>query len=468
MESSIDVLRRYASWQFGPDGQSTETSDLRKITARLGKLSQAALSLTQSNQLLHLAHQAGMSQGFFRYYFLTAPDTHPYPVDLPTIPTPTLQPTHIASMDQLVWGLERFFIDGLLFYGNFRSAYRDLRTRSFDDITDHYRKKRHDTESMQLRGPILPLKSIPVDDRYLISELAATAYGDPQISSVVPVIEDLVTEYKKRGDRRMSIRELVDATTAANEEDFQKQLAFPLATEEVAEEQVRSEEEIRATLGGVLERYRGAREKALENTQIYMSFCNELDVYIATSMRNRSDFRSMAENTRRIFYDPLLQPYCLRYFDPTISAARCHEDKGIIECLMVKQAKMVVYFAQEHDSWGKDSEAAMALSLGKPVVIFCPPTDAGRLRMKMLRDVHPLSRLIDLQTGVAVGAYITDDINVVVQLIDRIFGNKMQYEMDHNDGYYRLRESLTGSVVRLVTNDRMITETFWNYFHGVS
>jgi hypothetical protein len=40
----------------------------------------------------------------------------------------------------------------------------------------------------------------------------------------------------------------------------------------------------------------------------------------------------------------------LRYFDPTLSAAEGHEDKGLIECLMVKCAKAVVYCARERES----------------------------------------------------------------------------------------------------------------------
>ena len=60
--------------------------------------------------------------------------------------------------------------------------------------------------------------------------------------------------------------------------------------------------------------------------------------YVATSMRNRHDFRNMADTCERIFSDPRLKEMNLRYFDPTLSAAGGHEDKGLIECLMVKCA----------------------------------------------------------------------------------------------------------------------------------
>ena len=127
---------------------------------------------------------------------------------------------------------------------------------------------------------------------------------------------------------------------------------------------------------------------------------SDLDVYIATSMRNRQDFRDMAEKTDKIFDAEQLKELSLRYFDPTLSAASGHEDKGLIECLMVKCAKVLVYCAGEKESYGKDAEAAMALSLGKFVIFLCD----HKQRSRFYKEVHPLSRLIDFNTGIAVGA----------------------------------------------------------------
>ena len=78
---------------------------------------------------------------------------------------------------------------------------------------------------------------------------------------------------------------------------------------------------------------------ALSNTAMYLSVVGDLDVYIATSMRNRADFRVMADLCDTVFSNDQLQALKLRYFDPTLSAAEHHEDKGVIECLMVKMRK---------------------------------------------------------------------------------------------------------------------------------
>lgn len=176
-------------------------------------------------------------------------------------------------------------------------------------------------------------------------------------------------------------------------------------------------------------------------------------------MRTRQQFRNMAKFCETVFSHPVLQHLNLRYFDPTLSAARGHEDKGLIECLMVKCSKVLIYTAGDRDSYGKDVEAAMALSLGKPVIFFCDEES----KREFFSDVHPLSRLIDFQAGVAVGAMATTSLDDVAILLSRIFDNSMRYDLvQPRTGYFRLREQLTGSTVRLQTDDSFLRETFAN------
>jgi hypothetical protein len=110
--------------------------------------------------------------------------------------------------------------------------------------------------------------------------------------------------------------------------------------------------------------------------------------------------------------------------------------KGLIECLMVKCAKLLVYSAGERESYGKDAEAAMALSLGKPVIFYCDQEQ----RRRFYRDVHPLSRLIEFETGIAVGAMVTDKLEDVSELIRRLFEKRMVYSLEQpKPGFLRLR-----------------------------
>jgi hypothetical protein len=122
---------------------------------------------------------------------------------------------------------------------------------------------------------------------------------------------------------------------------------------------------------------------------------------------------------------------------------------------MMKCAKILVYCAGERESYGKDAEAAMALSLGKPVIFYCDQEQ----RRRFYRDVHPLSRLIEFETGVAVGAMVTDNLQDVSELIYRTFENLMVYYLEQSKpGFLRLKDKLTDSVVRLQTNDQLLRE----------
>lgn len=231
----------------------------------------------------------------------------------------------------------------------------------------------------------------------------------------------------------------------------------------ILEDTITSQADFDTKIDEVAKTFFAARDAALTNTRYYLSMVSELDVYVATSMRNRQDFRNMATFCESVFGNEKLRDLQLRYFDPTLSAAAGHEDKGLIECLMVKCAKVLVYSAGEKESYGKDAEAAMALSLGKPVIFYCDQEKRGRF----YRDVHPLSRLIEFDTGVAVGAMVTDSVGDVTALLHRMFENKMEYELEQpKPGNLRLKETLTRSVVRLQTSDRMLAETFWNHYHN--
>lgn len=62
---------------------------------------------------------------------------------------------------------------------------------------------------------------------------------------------------------------------------------------------------------------------------------------------------------------------------------------------------------------------------------------------------------------------ITRRKEVARELLSRIFENRTEYDYEQTNEYYRIRERLTGSVVRLQTSDRLLLETFWNYYHGI-
>ena len=460
------VLEQFQLFQGGTGGLDSwlrpETPG--EVFDALADLGTHPLSRARLNQLLTLAHEAPVSQPLFTYYWLRAPE-HPYDVcRVPCFDKRWPGSTNIRSIDQLYWGLYRFYIDALLYFGSIRTAYLRLRQLSEPDLHSFFTSYR--TTGLEERGEALLLSQIAKDNRYLISEMACKSFeaaeekGDA--NQIEQVMVDLLQEHRAGGGGPVTAGQLLTGDYARGQYAH-LQLQLQLSAEDFIQEVLEDENTLLEKIRRVAREFTRARKAALANTAMYLSMVGDLDVYIATSMRTRDDFRDMADLCEEVFGNDKLQSLKLRYFDPTLSAAEHHEDKGIVECLMVKCAKALILNAGSRDSYGKDAEAAMALSLGKPVIIFANED----FRSSFFRDVHPLSRLINFDTGVAVGAMVATSTDQVTDLLHRIFTNTLEYELlQSRPKYLVLKEKSTQSVVRLQTSDLLLRETFWNHYHN--
>lgn len=434
------------------------------VCERLLEIDGRPLSKVQLNQLLGFQQERAVSDSFFRYYWLEEPAL-PYTLSsVPGYNTSYREYENIRSIEHFFYGLYRIFIDGLLHYGNVRKYYREYCSKSQAGIHALAANRMFDTDGIKKRGPSLQFHEIPRDDRYLISEMACKSYGETPktVGELKSALLEAWQSHKSGGGGRVPIKALL---SRLSDHTPQQQQMFEFSVDDILDQTVDSEAELDGHYGQVADKFIAARDAALKNTDLYLSLVNDLDVYVATSMRTRLDFRTMAEQCDEIFTDERVKDLHLRYFDPTISAADGHQDKGLIECLMVKCAKVLVYCAGDKESYGKDAEAAMALSLGKPVIFLCNQ----QTRRDFYKDVHPLSRLINFTTGVAVGAIVTTAAKEVSELLDRIFENTMEYELTQpvgRLGYLQLREKLTSSIVRIQTNNSMLSEAFWNYYRS--
>ncbi len=342
-------------------------------------------------QLLTLSHEAPISEAFFRYYWLTAPDLHPYavkkiPCFAPVFCNQNLDA--VASSDQLYWGLYRFYVDALLFFGNVRTAFQQLRSLSDENLKDFFQSHRFNTTEMKRRGDPVGPDHIEKDDRYLISEMAcksleAGTFVDSELART------LIELYRRRSEDTITVAQLLEGDsslglTITDQDDLlrkidlvrqsaielyqqhrsnqvtagqllrgaqrrgayqEQQQRLYLSAADFLDDPINDEEDLLGKIERVHRAYGSARKIALKNTETYLSMVNDLDVYVATSMRERSDFLKMAAFCEHIFSDSSLSDFSLRYFDPTLSAAAHHEDKGLIECLMVRRAKALVLYA---------------------------------------------------------------------------------------------------------------------------
>ena len=110
---------------------------------------------------------------------------------------------------------------------------------------------------------------------------------------------------------------------------------------------------------------------AQQNLAQYLA-ADYLDVYVATSMRTESDFVSVNRFVQALFTHDDVRPLKLRYFNPTQSWIDDRVAKGLVEALMLRRSQLTIYMAQKEDTFGKDSEASVALGQGKPVIVYVP------------------------------------------------------------------------------------------------
>ena len=228
------ILEQLCLFSIGGEGiggwLTEETDD--KVFDRLDNIQDSPLTREQFNQLLGFGHQAPVSDAFFHYYWLECPLKHPYPVaKLPGFEQQWLANTkEIASLPHLKWGLYRLFTDGLLYFGNVRTAFRTLRTFNRDQLDAFFQSRHFDTSAIKQRGDVLPLQTIPQDDRYLVSEVACKSFGDgtESESEMRQALKEAYDEHIKKGGGSVTFRQLLAGDLPDRYSDRRSEFQFSM------------------------------------------------------------------------------------------------------------------------------------------------------------------------------------------------------------------------------------------------
>lgn len=89
-------------------------------------------------------------------------------------------------------------------------------------------------------------------------------------------------------------------------------------------------------------------------------------------------------------------------------------------------------------------------------------------RATTLKDYHPLGMQIDLNSGVANGVLVVRDIDTCTKILKGILTNSLEFEIKHFDeGYTGLIEINSGCLYRMVTDNKLLTNSFWNFFYKI-
>jgi hypothetical protein len=253
-------------------------------------------------------------------------------------------------------GVAQFRCYAMLVFGSFRLAFAELGRADLAVIRDrlgrwaddpaalrrHYRDRPHGTTLVD---------EIDDDERWHLGYVSSTR-----------LTEDLRTlAVMRKLNRGETITDLQEQLSARGIDD--KALAYWWPHLSAIDDKLTAAKT-------ALER---VRKVGLANTHAYLA-ANHIDVYVATSMRERWEYLAVAEFIEEIFKTQtgISALGDITPFDPTLAYSSDRIDKGLLEALMLRRAACTVYMVQETDTLGKDSELAVTLALGRVVIAFVP------------------------------------------------------------------------------------------------
>lgn len=280
------------------------------------------------------------------------------------------------SPKSLFTAVRRFQSEAIRVFSTFGEAY--LRLNEQGKLIDYLEPlKLRSLDHYRNRRPWDVIEVIPRDrlsDLGYISAARARQESDER-QLLAEFLSELAT--KVQADGRPAIgkytekrRRKMGSLLRKFNSQFQHDLMSPLFSPDA--DAIRREASVMAPKEKTdLDQIEQTQSKAQRNLSRYLA-ADYLDIYVATSMRTDADFVSVSAFTESLFKHDELRPLKLRFFDPTQSWIEDRVAKGLVEALMLRRSSLTIYMAQKTDTFGKDSEASVALGQGKPVVVFVP------------------------------------------------------------------------------------------------
>jgi len=85
-------------------------------------------------------------------------------------------------------------------------------------------------------------------------------------------------------------------------------------------------------------------------------------------------------------------------------------------------------------------------------------------RAETLKRKHPLGLQVDLSSGVANGVLVVRSASDCIRLISQFFKGGLKFRIENKEYVRQLVENSTDSTFRVVTNNRCLTNAFWNFY----
>jgi hypothetical protein len=412
------------------------------------------LNLERFNQLTLASGRPIVTPHFFDYFF-----------------------ARLATIADFEAAVEQFRIKAMWLFGNFKFAYKQLAAAEIVKFQNLVKRTLPiPDEEFRNRDPFTDIESIPESDLGFLGYVSGQRLDDLGIA--IATLKLVTQQWEDRGallDRLGKEKQQKIASVLRSERCNVLDTGVPVGDKSAV---VSALSKLEAELDGRRKRQVQAQEIGERNTQRYLAL-PYLDVYVATSMRSDEDYVNQHRFMEELFANPHVKDLKLRYFDPTVSYVDDRIKKGIVECLMLRRARVTVYNAGPEDTMGKDCELAATLAQGKPVIVYIASEPRfvkvpGReqdidmdKRAKLFRADHPLGLQISGRTGVAHGIIVVRTMEECAKMLRKVLLHDLAFSVQHEGGNFRLVESETGSILRVVTDDALLSHSFWTYFRHI-
>ncbi|HSE26402.1 MAG TPA: helix-turn-helix transcriptional regulator [Pyrinomonadaceae bacterium] len=299
------------------------------------------------------------------------------------------------TMDSFRDAVKKYHQDVVRLFSTFEEAYETLAAAS--DPSVHLAiLQRRDDEHYRQRAEWNQIKDIPEANLPDLGYIAAARVEQEKAEreAISHFLRDLARDIRQTGKealetvsekKRRKMDSLLRKFDPTSGHSLFSQLFLPDPDQlERKADQIGPKEETD------IARMAQTQELAQQNLANYLS-ADHLDVYVATSMRSDADFVSVNRFVTNLFNHDSVRPLRLRYFNPTQSWIEDKFAKGLVEALMLRRAFLTIYMAQKEDTFGKDSEASVALGQGKPVIVYVPKLSVPDLNIDT-EDSYRLER----------------------------------------------------------------------------
>ena len=495
---SLLIIHYLCGKQFNPDIiDESKRILLEKI---IKDLNSNYLNYEQFNEVLMLFNQDRISEDFFNYFFTGRK----------------------LTLDILKSGIVNFRGLSILNFGNFKFTYKKLSKRKESKIDKFLGKYTISSESLEKDyknrpNPIISIKKINKENTWYLGYISSTLIEkeskyledllkeceDPEefepFSNILQKLDTEIQENREMGNHNTNaylIWDYIDvyiATSMRKNCDFEE--TFDIIQKTFSDQRIK---ELKLRYFDPTQSYCELnRDKGLieglmlkrANCTIYM--VQESDTFgkdseLASTLAQKKPVIAFIPNYEKEELNVKLKNYPLDYIKERILIFKAEDVFNDLEILneldkdLYELNKLLDKFIKEYDEYRlsqpfslwyereeqfKDQNSNFQ-EVCKILAIFTKKY--WNKRAKTLKDYHPLGMQIDLNSGVANGVLVVRDINTCVNVLRCVLTNSLNFEIKHSDeGYTGLIESYSGSIYRIVTDNELLTNSFWNFFFKI-